>query len=99
MASKSGNIESDGGAAARRLRARIAANTRWAFEPDRTAATAAARRARDEKFLQLVDPEGVLDPRERALRAEAARRAHFLRMAAASAKARRRNRTPGPDAA
>jgi hypothetical protein len=55
----------------------------------------------DEKFLGLVDPEGVLDPHERAVRAEAARRAHFLRLAFLSAKARRakKGRADPPDAA
>ena len=82
------------------MRARAAAYQRWAFEPNRSAATAPARRALEEKFLRDVDPDGVLDPAERALRAEAARRAHFLRMAMKSAKARRRNKarraaTPG----
>jgi hypothetical protein len=72
-----------------RMRARIAANTRWAFEEDRSAATAPARRAAEARFERLVDPDGVLDPHERALRAEAARRAHFLRMAAKSAAVRR----------
>jgi hypothetical protein len=35
-----------------------------------------------------VDPEGLLDPRERARRAEHARKAYFLRLALASAHAR-----------
>lgn len=87
------------GARDRRLRAQIAANTRWAFEPDRTAATAPARRALDEKFLAQVDPDGLLDPAERALRAEAARRAHFLRMALKSAQVRRRRGGGGDPAA
>lgn len=73
----------------RRTRARVAAYTRWAFEPDRSAATAPARRASDARFLELVDPDGVLSPEERAIRAEAARRAHFLRMAHRSAQVRR----------
>jgi hypothetical protein len=70
-------------------RAKIAANTRWAFEDDRTAATAPARRAADERWLRLVDPNEELAPGERALRAEALRRAHFLRMASKSAQVRR----------
>lgn len=35
----------------RSLRARIAAHERWAREGDRTAATAAARRANDDRYL------------------------------------------------
>lgn len=72
------------------LRARIAANTRWAFAADRTAATAAARAAADARFEREVDPEGKLPPEERARRAASLRKAHFGRMALASAKKRRR---------
>jgi hypothetical protein len=72
------------------LRARIAANTRWAFAADRTAATAAARAAADARFERDVDPEGLLPSEERARRAASLRKAHFSRMALASAKKRRR---------
>lgn len=74
----------------RQLRARIAANTRWSKEKDRTAATARARAAALERFEHQVDPAGELPAQERAVRAEAARRAHYQRMALKSAKARRR---------
>lgn len=74
----------------RRRIARIAANTRWAKEPDRTAATAPARRAALARFEKEVDPDGELSVQERALRAEAARRAHFLRMAHRSVQSRQR---------
>jgi hypothetical protein len=37
-----------------------------------------------------VDPEGVLAPDERSRRAESLMRAHMLRLARASARARRR---------
>ena len=40
------------------------------------------------RFEREVDPEGVLDPRERARRAEHAKKAYFIRLAAASSKAR-----------
>lgn len=79
-----------GSAAERRAHARVAAFTRWAFEPDRSAATAPARRGLDEKFLRDADPDGVLSEHDRAVRAEALRRAHFLRMALRSAQSRRR---------
>lgn len=76
----------------RRTRARIAANMRWAHEPDRSAATSAARAAANARFEKQVDPDGVLPEHERAVRAEAARRAHFLRMALKSAQARRKTK-------
>jgi hypothetical protein len=69
--------------------AKIAAHTRWANETDRSAATQAARDAMARKFLELVDPDGVLPVEERARRAESARKAHYQRLALASAKARR----------
>jgi hypothetical protein len=72
----------------RSLRSRIAAHTRWSTTTDRRGATAAARRGFDERFEREVDPEGTLDPAMRAKLAENARRAHFLRMAAKSAKVR-----------
>jgi len=75
--------------AERRQIARIAAQTRWAFEEDRSAATQAARDGLQRKFEDQVDPERVLSVDERARRAESARRAHFQRMALKSAQARR----------
>lgn len=74
------------------MRARIAAHARWAKNPDRLATAVAGQRGLQAKFEREVDPDGVLDPRERALRAESARKAHFLRMAARSAKARARRK-------
>ena len=49
-----------------------------------------AREAFWSKFERDVDPDGVLDPAERARRAEMARKAHFTRLALKSAQARRR---------
>ena len=40
------------------------------------------------RFERLVDPEGILDPAERARRADRARRAYMLGLAARSAAAR-----------
>jgi hypothetical protein len=54
--------------------------------------TAPARAAFDARFERQVDPDGVLTPTERAKRAAHARKLHFARMAAASAKARKRKR-------
>ncbi len=73
----------------RALIARIAAHTRWAGEPDRTAATAPARKGLDAKWAREVDPDGVLAPDELARRVENLRQAHMTRMALASARARR----------
>ena len=52
--------------------------------------TRAACAAFESKFERDVDPEGVLPVEERLRRAEMARKAHFTRLAIASAKARRR---------
>ncbi|MCU1670509.1 MAG: hypothetical protein JWP40_3436 [Blastococcus sp.] len=77
---------------ARILTAQIAAHTRWAMEPDRTAATAPGRRAADLRFERMVDEDGTLDPVERAIRAQNARTAHYKRMAALSKASRARKR-------
>lgn len=73
----------------RQLAASIAAHTRWAHEPDRAAATSAGRAAFMARFDNEVDPGRVLDPVERGRRADSARKAYFLRLALASAKARK----------
>ncbi|GAB4067803.1 hypothetical protein GCM10028777_25000 [Angustibacter speluncae] len=74
------------------LSASIAANTRWANEPDRTAATSPARAAFNKRFEDEVDPERRLSPEERGKRVENARRAYFMRLALRSAQARRSGR-------
>jgi hypothetical protein len=76
----------------RRMRSSIAGHTSWARTEDRTARTEPGRRALLDKFEREVDPDGTLLPAERAKRAENLRRAHFQRLALASAKARRRRR-------
>lgn len=72
----------------RSLAASIAANDRWAREPDRSAATQKAREAFLARFEREVDPDSRLTPPERQKRAQNAMKAHFRRMALASAKAR-----------
>jgi hypothetical protein len=57
------------------------------------AMTAPARRGFLGRFLAEVDPDCRLDLAERNRRAEAARRAHMLRLAAASARARAEKRS------
>ncbi len=74
----------------RSLSGSIAAHERWSRCDDRHAATAPARRAFDERFDRQVDPDGTLPPAERALRAEHAKKAHFLRLALKSAQSRRK---------
>jgi hypothetical protein len=52
--------------------------------------TKAGRAAFLARFEREVDPDGVLDPEERAVRAAAARRAYMLDLSLKSAKARRK---------
>jgi hypothetical protein len=73
--------------AQRSQRSRLAAQTRHA--QGRTN-TAPARAAFEQRFIDQVDPDRVLPESERAKRAEAARSAHFTKMALASSKSRRR---------
>lgn len=84
--------------AERKLRAQIAANTRWAHT-DAVCASAAARQRDDGRFAQEVDPDGILDPVERAKRARRAKRAYYQRLALASARARRERAGGGRDVA
>jgi hypothetical protein len=71
------------------MRARIASLTRWAYTDDRAQATSAARLAFASKFEQQVDPDGTLDPAERARRAASLKKAHYTRLALLSAQSRR----------
>jgi len=72
----------------RRLRAQIAALTRWSRE-DPAANAARGQAGLLAKFEREVDPQGLLPPVERVRRAEAARRAHMHQLAFRSSKARR----------
>lgn len=67
------------------LLGRIGAETSWANTKDRTARTAPARAALDQKFLDAADGDAV--------RAAHLRKAHFARLALKSAQARRKSRT------
>lgn len=51
------------------------------------------------KFADEVDPDRVLSPVERERRAGAARKAHFAKLALASAKSRRKTKTTAPSKA
>lgn len=77
--------------ATRKIQAQIAANTMWAGVADRTARTAPARAGLEARFERQVDPDGTLDPVERAKRTKNARQAHFQRMALKSAQSRARS--------
>ena len=74
----------------RTLAARIAAHASWAATPDREARTRPARAAFIARFERQVDPDNVLPPHERRVRAESAKHAYFQRLAMRSAKMRRR---------
>jgi hypothetical protein len=82
------------------LRARMAAHVLHAQISDETEHTAPARAAFLSRFEREVDPKGLLDPEERARRAEHAKKAYFLRLALASRKARankKRRREGAPE--
>jgi hypothetical protein len=72
-----------------------------AIDPLLHGASGAAREAWRSKFERDVDPEGALSVEERLRRAEMARKAHFARLALASARARAKKQTgrivPGND--
>ena len=72
---------------ARTLRARMGAHAMHAKHDPRET-TKAARAAFATKFEREVDPEGVLEPAERARRAEHARKAFYTGIALKSAQAR-----------
>jgi hypothetical protein len=76
--------------AAASLLGRIGAHSKWSKTPDRSAATAPARRAFLERFEREVDPDNTLPADERARRAGHARKAYFQRLALKSANARRK---------
>ena len=73
--------------AERSLRARIGAHSVHAAGRTNTAP---ARAAFFESFIDRVDPDRTLPEAERLRRAEHARRAHMLKLALLSARARRR---------
>ncbi len=73
--------------AERTLRARYAAHV---LHANGGTSTEAARAAFDQRFLKEVDPDGTLEPAERAKRAASLRKAYFARLSLQAAKARRR---------
>jgi hypothetical protein len=81
-------VRHEEGADDRVLRARMAAHLLHARIRDAAAHTAPARAAFLSRFEREVDPDGVLEPQERARRAEHAKKAYFIRLAVLSRKAR-----------
>jgi hypothetical protein len=73
----------------RRLRARLAAHSRWARH-DPKVGTVAARAAFEKRFLDEVDRDRVLTEDERLRRAQSARKAYYTRLTLQSAQSRRR---------
>jgi hypothetical protein len=73
--------------AQRTLRARAAA---YRLHSRGLTNTAPARQKFGERFEHEVDPDGILEPTERAKRAEYARRAYFAELAFKSAQARQK---------
>ncbi len=65
----------------RKLRAQVAVNASWANTVDRRARTAPATQAFLARFEREVDPLYELPARERARRAESAKKAYFLALA------------------
>ncbi len=65
---------------------RIGAHTSWANTKDRSARTAPARAALDQKFLDAAEGDPI--------RAGHLRKAHFARLALKSAQARRKSAPP-----
>jgi hypothetical protein len=76
----------------RTMRARLAAHRSWANTADPLERTAPARRAAMDRFEREVDPDGTLSPKERARRAESARKAYMTSLAFKSARSRARKR-------
>jgi hypothetical protein len=77
--------------AERSLRARLAAYSMHARH-DARVTSLPGRAAFLARFEAEVDPDSCLDPEERRRRTEQARRAYFIRLALASAAARRAKR-------
>lgn len=77
--------------AQRSLSARAAAHARWSqtSEAGRAKFAADARARLMSRWDKQVDPDGLLDPAERARRAKSAERAHMARMGKASSQKRR----------
>lgn len=77
---------------AKDINKRIAAEISWSRTGDRSARTKPARDAFLRRFEREIDPDNKLPPDERRRRAQHAMRAHMLRLAKRSIRARRHAR-------
>jgi len=77
----------------RALQGRIGGLTAWSRNDSETMVGAAHLGFR-RRFEKMVDPDRVLPEPERLVRADRARRAHMLTLAAKSAESRRRKAAP-----
>lgn len=73
----------------RRLRAQVAANTRWSKPGARSRQSETIRSARLRRLEEQVDPDGLLDPAERACLARNALAAEMAGLSLKAARARR----------
>lgn len=74
----------------RTLRARLAAHESWANTEDRPARTAAARQALEDRWIEEARRRfGYTDPDKLTQAAEHLKKAHYVRLALKSARARR----------
>ncbi len=74
----------------RTLQAKVAAHKSWANTRNPSERTANARAAALDRFEREIDPDGTMEPAERARRSAHARKAYFTQLALKSAKARRK---------
>lgn len=78
----------------KRIASQVGAHESWVRTTDRTARTAPARKAFEDRFAAKVREQFPdLDDAQVGVRAEHLKKAHFLRMALASAKARKAKAT------
>lgn len=70
----------------------MGAHRSWSRTADRTARTEPARRAAAAQYEKQADPDGILSPEERALRAEHLRRARMAELSLRAAQARKAKR-------
>nr|WSZ14130.1 hypothetical protein OH837_12745 [Streptomyces canus] len=78
-----------------RLISQLGAHVSWSQTDDRAARTAPAREAFNARFEAQVDPDGILPPKERAIRAAHARKAYYLALAMKSAAVRAARKAGG----
>lgn len=75
--------------ARRKQIASLAAHVSWAKTAHRAERMSPANRAREQRFEAEVDPDGVMDPADRARAAESARKAYYRRLSMSGVEARR----------